>query len=72
MSKELKDGNSLYETITIEKFNNGSRIKFMRFTVKCSEKNDLTKLVMDLLITISEKKGYQSYFDSTQHDPLAD
>lgn len=60
-----------WETITIEKFNNGDRIKFMKFTVKGAEKSKLTRLIMDLMITISEKQGYSSYFDAKGKDPFA-
>lgn len=58
------------ETITIAKFKNGTKIKFMSFTVATSEKSDLTKMVMGLLITIAEKKGYSTYFDSNSVDTL--
>ena len=60
-----------YEVITIEKFYKGDRIKFMSFTVKASEKSDLSKLIMDLLIKITEHKGYTSYFDSKNTDSFA-
>ena len=73
MNIEVKNNNESgsWERITIGKFKNGDRIKFMNFTVKASEKSDLTKLVMELLITMAEKKGYTTYFDSKAADPLA-
>lgn len=60
-----------WEKLTVEKFHNGDRIKFMSFSVKLSEKSKLTQMVMDLLITITLKEGYKSYFDSNVVDPLA-
>ena len=60
-----------WETITIEKFKDEERVKIMSFTVKASEKSNLSKLVMDLLITIAQKQGYASYFDSKAIDPFA-
>lgn len=75
MNKEDSTGGleneDFFETITIEKSKNGQRIKFMNFTVKASEKSDLTKMVMDLLIRISEKKGYTQYYNSKTIDPFA-
>lgn len=65
------DNETGWESITIEKFKNGDRIKFMHFNIKSSEKSSLSKLVMDLLINITEKQGYTSYFDSNSVDPLA-
>ncbi len=60
-----------WETITIEKFKNEKRVKFIKFTVKASEKSKLTKMVMDLLINVSEKQGYSAYFDPKGADPFA-
>lgn len=68
-NQEEKD--VFFETLTIEKSKNGERMKFMSFTVKASEKGDLTKMIMDLLIRISEHKGYSTYFDSKTSDPFA-
>ena len=65
---EQNENMEFCETITIEKFHNGKKIKFMRFTTLASEKSDLTKMVMDLLIRIAEKKGYTTYFDSKEID----
>lgn len=60
-----------WEQITIEKFHNEERIKIMTFCVKSSQKSNMSQLVIDLLIKITDYKGYVSYFDSKAPDPFA-